>query len=819
MSGKSGISGLSEDDSMSCPPSPAVSSYQGDEDLEKAKFAAEDYPGRYGGSHPERNIGAPIIAVNETALGNGGTRFVDGRGADHSMEDHHWRQTSTLSHAPSSHYTLSQTSYSGIPNLFGELSQPDYHRGYHDPTMSLGVPNFGERKVGSNHSVHSEPITGWSGHYNGWGHRLDVHSERGGRSVSPHHDKHRRQRSPSSHRSDQSGYHSDYIDGGHRRHRHHHHDNHHRSSKSHSKSRSRSPKFPSHQGHETSSLGVAPQYRSHHTIPREMMAPIPMRQSRSDDFCRSATSRPHPPRDLQLQRPPSPPLSDTESWVKSAQRLHAHETQSLRTQSTPFIQSSSDSDPDSSPHEPGPGERERGTEGGVPAGAEIMDSILLEAVGCLMHQENCRIPNCPCRQVKQRFQHIMPQTRLRMQQEAERVIQDAQSGRLDPSDRRQQMRISLSSQNFSPDIHAHYHMTSRSHLRQSGGGGASYRSKFMQRRRSKSMDLTPVMEQPGESCATTPSVVIPDSARGLLCGPAFSPAITPAGETVRILSPTTPAAHPVAPPVLLREISLSADNIPSLCLNDCPMAATPLMHLANRPLGSNIRSPLSVVQQRWVPPGDHYNVGVKPPLPRQPEQPDSQKESPSSDEGHVSDRYTSQESSSSLQTNSTHSSSGKTDHTSSVFDESASNQNFEGQFSIASSTTTNGSLRRQHFVAKGKQEEVDKPPNYCHSDSGYRTNSEANDPELSLRSRVPPSDLPLSSSPNHRPATVVTKALPFQQSSNEPSRHLVPVATSNQNGTQRRGSTSSYGSHHSSASYNSHVSMTADGNLVTQTLC
>ena len=240
--------------------------------------------------------------------------------------------------------------------------------------------------------------------------------------------------------------------------------------------------------------------------------------------------------------------------------------------------------PPSEPREPEPVLRTPG-EGET----DIIDKILLEAVGCLMHQENCQIQNCPCKQVKKRFQHLLPQARiLHQQEEANTTTKEVQSGNIDPTDRRQQLRLSFSSQQFNKDIHPHYHMTSHSHIRQSKGS-----QRFIQRRRSKSMDLTPVIEQP-ESCATTPGVIVPDSARGLLCGLAiFSPAVTPSEEKIRVLSPTTPSSSSIAPPVLLREISLSADNFPSLCLNDSPMAATPLTEQANRPLG---HSPLLTTQ-------------------------------------------------------------------------------------------------------------------------------------------------------------------------------------------------------------------------------
>ena len=198
----------------------------------------------------------------------------------------------------------------------------------------------------------------------------------------------------------------------------------------------------------------------------------------------------------------------------------------------------------------------------------IIDSILLEVVGCLMHQENCHIPQCPCREVKRRFAHIMPNTKLHIQRETEGVTEDIQTRRLDLINRRKQMRLPLSSQNFSPGIHSHYHLTSRPHIGQTSG--RMNRPRSIQRRRSKSMDLAPKMGQPEEADA-----LIPDGTRDLLHSPTFSPA------AMRGLPPTTPSTPPVAPSVFLREISLSADNLPTLCLNDCPISATPLSDNSN----------------------------------------------------------------------------------------------------------------------------------------------------------------------------------------------------------------------------------------------
>ena len=643
MSGRSGISGLSEDDSMSSPPSPNVSSYQGDEDAERARYThmAEEH------SHYGNQRIAPSISVTNKLWFPLEHNVDGGFEQSYTSSGHHMRENSNLSHAPSSsHFGLSQTSNFGISNMLGELSQPDYPHptSYHqDPTASLWVHHPTTTTNESEFSLKSN------------GEEKSYHS-----ILSRH-----------SHSDHSSGYHS-FVDD---------------------------PERLKYDFHDSSAQRGG---------------------SRSQ-------------------------LSDTENWVETTQRLpHSSKIHppppppSHPSHSSHSTHSTSGSDPirespPEPPQQPPPSEA-----------PPIIDSILLEAVGCLMHQENCRIHRCPCREVKKRFAHIIPQTKLHIQQEAERVTEDVQSGRFDPMDHQQQMRLSLSSQNFSPDIHAHYHVTSRSHIRQSGGG--MNRLKFIQRRRSKLMDLTPVIEQPGESCATTPGVVVPDSARGLLCGPAFSPAITPAGEILRVLSPTTPSAGPLVPTVLLREISLSADNLPALCLNDCPMAATPLMQLANRPLSSNIRSPLSTAQHRWS--GGSF---PDPPHTVKPEEP---KESVSSDKGHLSDGYTSQDSSSSLHTTSTQSSSGnsgKTDGTS-AFDDPTTLPNHTKQMSTSTTVSDpDSSLQQKEFQMKGKQGEIEIPQQqgkatqYCPLDSWNSTNSDATDPESSLPRHQRPSDLPIYS--------------------------------------------------------------------------
>ena len=39
---------------------------------------------------------------------------------------------------------------------------------------------------------------------------------------------------------------------------------------------------------------------------------------------------------------------------------------------------------------------------------ESIGDMMLMAISCLMHQEDCQIPKCPCKEVKERFQHLLP---------------------------------------------------------------------------------------------------------------------------------------------------------------------------------------------------------------------------------------------------------------------------------------------------------------------------------------------------------------------------------------------------------------------------
>ena len=764
-SAASGLSALSDSDmSISNPPSPAVSSINlkdddvspGSDELQEpsppAIFFSSHQPPY---AHSQSSASASNFGITNL-FGYDGTSDYDGYPYDIRPESSH-------------HH-----------------SQHNHHPSYEsDPQFSLNVPPRPRKSsLSSDHTQHSE------------------HSHHSGKTHTTHHSNHsnRSNRSSRSGRSDHSRHskgshtHLDDDEGSHYSGSHYsgshvhrsagvgydHTPRHHSQSprpRHGSKSRSRSPKStavlaPTYPLHAEPPSRYSPHYHSHDVLRSDYVYPpekIPMRSSRSDEHVKRVAPSHVPPPHHPPHHPPHPPHPATRHLAPPQ----------------PAAEYASD-EPD---------------EGG---GGEVIDEVLLTAVGCLMHQENCRIPRCPCRQVKERFRHLLPQTRSYMQKEAGKVMEESSRGEFDPTDRRQQMRLSLTSRNISEEIHPHYHMTSHSHIRQSRG-----MRRVLQRKRSRSVDLTPVVEQP-ESNATTPAV-FPEAAKGLIPSRLFSPAITPSGEQFRVLSPTTPGVTQ-PPPVLLREISLSADNLPSLCLNDCPMAYTPLYQLGNRTLGSGAKSQLASIQRRWS-----ASMADKPKnMPTLREQ-----ESASSEEGNTSERFTSQESSSSIQTNSTHSSgqSAKSEENSvfSSYDGPGRHYNAQTSSSTTSTDPDESLKRRKKFEHSGRQNELTREPtsftpplNTLDSlnESGYGTVGDHTDTETgSLRSRHPPCDLPI---PSKIPAKTKSQSMP-----REAANLLMPSNAP----IRRTGSTSSHGSYTSCHSAASHTSVASNGSVVTETLC
>ena len=144
-------------------------------------------------------------------------------------------------------------------------------------------------------------------------------------------------------------------------------------------------------------------------------------------------------------------------------------------------------------------------------------------------------------------------------------------------DRRSRLRLRLLSDEYHkhPNLNSHYHLTTKSHLRRVNMQAP------VDHRRSKSLsDLTPLTELPEtQTPAKTPAVggVIKPGTPAYDCPPALGEDNTEQRDEWNC-----PKGHPA----LLREISISADNIPALCLNDCPFTPS-LLKEGRHPLAQS----------------------------------------------------------------------------------------------------------------------------------------------------------------------------------------------------------------------------------------
>ena len=171
-----------------------------------------------------------------------------------------------------------------------------------------------------------------------------------------------------------------------------------------------------------------------------------------------------------------------------------------------------------------------------------------------MHRRDCQIPRCPCKGVQQRYREML--------------MRDTDAAREPPKpppldEKKHHLHLSLSQQNRSSTEHPHWHLHTKSHIRRH-----TQRPPLL-RQRSKSVDLTPVIETREtpviEKCLTPAPI---DENRVLR-----RPSLTTRAD---FDSPNGPEEDPNWRPLFLREISLSVDNLPALCLSDCPRSPPPL---------------------------------------------------------------------------------------------------------------------------------------------------------------------------------------------------------------------------------------------------
>ena len=186
----------------------------------------------------------------------------------------------------------------------------------------------------------------------------------------------------------------------------------------------------------------------------------------------------------------------------------------------------------------------------------IPDEILLTVVSSLMHRQNCQIPNCPCKSMQERYRELYRQhPSYHPHQHAAESYKRECGTNTDPGERKHQFHLTLSSQNLTNDTHPHYHLTTKSHIRRVMPKPPLVRW--------RSNDLIPAVAAPGDGRSEVDEFY------------------------------SDPMYEDYKPP-LLREISISTDNISALCVNDCPLTPTPL-----REFRTLISSPMRSRPRRW----------------------------------------------------------------------------------------------------------------------------------------------------------------------------------------------------------------------------
>ena len=217
----------------------------------------------------------------------------------------------------------------------------------------------------------------------------------------------------------------------------------------------------------------------------------------------------------------------------------------------------------------------------------ISDMNLLTVMNCLMHNRDCEIVGCPCKQLQNRYQHLLAATvPLQQMKSPERrrsperkhrkpktlpISSSTESDSDVPapsSTRKAKLRLKLHDER---KLHPHYHISTHSHH-----VGKTACNVVDNRRRSRSLsDLTPITE-----IRETPTPMVGGAikagtpihcTRNLGEHDTF---IRPTKEELLRHTAVTPLSKPIPP--LLREMSLSENNIPVLCLNSCPLPPSPM---------------------------------------------------------------------------------------------------------------------------------------------------------------------------------------------------------------------------------------------------
>ena len=200
----------------------------------------------------------------------------------------------------------------------------------------------------------------------------------------------------------------------------------------------------------------------------------------------------------------------------------------------------------------------------------ITNSTLLHVMTCLMHNKDCEINGCPCKQLQHHWSHLEASSNVSLQQKKsperrarrpkELPCSSSTESDSDVPSKKACMRLKLNNK-----LHPHYHLSSHSHKIAAAGTVETHR-------RSRSMsDLTPITEIHEAFSPQVGGAIKPGTP--IHCGKMLGEGSTedsytgPTKEELLQQSAVTPHSKPSPP--LLREISLSSDNLPVLCLNSC----------------------------------------------------------------------------------------------------------------------------------------------------------------------------------------------------------------------------------------------------------
>lgn len=207
----------------------------------------------------------------------------------------------------------------------------------------------------------------------------------------------------------------------------------------------------------------------------------------------------------------------------------------------------------------------------------ISFEVLLTVVDLLQHNKNCEVPGCCCQQVKQ-MEAVTKRAKSherKMRKSSAAITSsstESDSDSPDNNNKKKKLHLELGT-GLDQQLYPHYHLSSKSHIRRTQQSQQSGSRNKHGHNRSRSMtDLTPITET-GET--PTPTVGGPILPGTPICPPKSlgidgNINVSYKAPTRQELLHSTARTSLAKPrPPLLRQKSISTDNIPVLCLNDC----------------------------------------------------------------------------------------------------------------------------------------------------------------------------------------------------------------------------------------------------------